>query len=60
MTEMPSGAHSQARKDPVEREMDRVAEAMTTCLVCSTRLNENRCKLTCPNCGYFLSCSDFY
>ncbi|HVZ59353.1 MAG TPA: hypothetical protein VG892_01085 [Terriglobales bacterium] len=40
--------------------MDRVAEAMTTCLVCSTRLNENRCKLTCPNCGYFLSCSDFY
>lgn len=35
---------------------------MRTCPICSTTLEERKCKLFCPDpvCGYFLSCADYY
>lgn len=30
------------------------------CPVCSARLEAHRCKLRCPTCGYYMSCSDYY
>jgi len=29
------------------------------CPVCSKRLESWRCKMVCPRCGYFMSCSEF-
>jgi hypothetical protein len=34
--------------------------ALQVCPNCSTELRDKTCKLVCPLCGYFLSCSDFY
>lgn len=35
-------------------------EPMLYCPVCSTRLSERKCKLLCAQCGYYLSCADYY
>lgn len=34
--------------------------ASNYCPRCSARLAARSCKLICPSCGYYMSCSDFY
>jgi hypothetical protein len=36
------------------------ALVMNYCPRCSARLAARSCKLVCPDCGYYMSCSDFY
>lgn len=33
---------------------------MLYCPVCSKRLAERKCKLYCEQCGYYMSCADYY
>ncbi len=35
-------------------------EPMLYCPVCSRRLAERKCKLICEQCGYYMSCADYY
>jgi len=35
-------------------------QAMLYCPVCSTRLESRKCKLFCAQCGYYMSCADYY
>ncbi len=35
------------------------AEPMLHCPVCSRKLLARRCKLYCPQCGYYMSCADY-
>lgn len=37
-----------------------VEALIRTCPNCGARLQESRCKLLCPRCHYYMSCSDYY
>src|SRR5216684_8623817 len=37
-----------------------VEHCSSFCPVCSLRLEPKRCKLVCVECGYYMSCSDYY
>ena len=46
-----------APKPPGTKESE---EAMLYCPVCSTKLESRKCKLFCTQCGYYMSCADYY
>jgi hypothetical protein len=47
-------------KQPVDNLPANEREAMLYCPVCSRRLSERKCKLFCEQCGYYMSCADYY
>ena len=58
-TESTNGQDSLRRLDNAPHPAN-VVDVANYCPNCSTRLKESRCKLKCPQCGFYLSCSDFY
>jgi len=50
-----------SRQDPSAESRARGEhEPMLFCPVCSRRLAERKCKLYCEQCGYYMSCADYY
>jgi len=54
------GSASVARPKPLEFEREDDEHPSSFCPVCSARLESQKCKLRCPTCGYYMSCSDYY
>jgi len=44
---------------PISSGKDIVGEHWRFCLQCGHELINEKCKLRCPRCHYFMSCSDF-
>lgn len=44
---------------PVTTGRDVIGEHWRFCLQCGHELINEKCKLRCPRCHYFMSCSDF-
>jgi hypothetical protein len=49
-----------AAPEPAQPFGHQALEPMLHCPVCSLRLAERKCKLFCEQCGYYMSCADYY
>jgi hypothetical protein len=50
----------EAAQRPPERIDERIDHHCQICPNCSHRLSGHHCKLVCTQCGYYLSCADYY
>jgi hypothetical protein len=48
------------RKPELKPAVAATAEVGQYCPTCGAKLKDRGCKLKCEQCGFFLSCSDFY
>ena len=55
MTDEPAASKNATPTDPQPGD-----HPMLYCPVCSLRLTEHKCKLVCEQCGYYMSCADYY
>jgi ribosomal protein S27AE len=46
--------------EPAEPETPPVEHHIQVCPNCGYRLTGHHCKLVCTQCGYYLSCADYY
>jgi hypothetical protein len=53
----PADQESSTQKPPKQLP---AADLSRYCPNCSAQLVELRCKLKCPQCDFYLNCSDFY
>jgi len=52
--------HYQPSERDTREKSRHTVNAVQFCPNCSTLLHNNHCKLVCPECGFYLSCADFY
>jgi hypothetical protein len=57
-----TAARDEAGKEPAAEEspLPDPDAIIRTCPNCGAKLVESRCKLLCPRCHYYMSCSDYY
>jgi len=48
------------RKPEPKPGLEATPEVGQYCPTCGAKLKDRGCKLKCDQCGFFLSCSDFY
>ena len=56
----PEAPHDPAQQGSLNENEPGSDLAMLHCPVCSRRLAERKCKLFCEQCGYYMSCADYY
>jgi len=59
MADAPEPENLPAAACPASAGQDVAGEHWRYCLQCGHELINEKCKLRCPRCHYFMSCSDF-
>jgi len=49
-----------SHREPVANTAKAVEHHCQVCPTCSHQLSGHHCKLVCTQCGYYLSCADYY
>jgi hypothetical protein len=47
-------------EEPASQPPPSTDEPMLYCPICSKKLIARKCKLFCEDCGYYMSCADYY